>query len=381
MFGCREGARDNMDHMRNADTTLEEKIKVLAIMDRADYRDLVQNGLDKKRYELMITSALDAGMIESVRFKPDVILIDLEPNDSAIRDACMGLKKPETAPDALLIVLTRVPNVEILKAAFSAGADDVFDFPFQADCELDLRLQSRMKRDRAISNELQRTKQFLENLIDSSVDAIVSANMKGDIILFNQGAERLFAYRADEVIGKMHVTNLYPPGVAHEVMEALRGKSEAQVGHLNTSRKEVINKAGEFIPVQLTAWMVTDHGQEIASAGIFMDLRERLKIERKLSLAQEKLMKTEKQAMIAELAGAAAHELNQPLTSVLGYVELAKRKVAQEEKIDRILESIFSQAARMAEIVRKLGKITRYETKSYVGDQRIMDIERSSEPE
>ena len=92
-------------------------------------------------------------------------------------------------------------------------------------------------------------------------------------------------------------------------------------------------------------------------------------------------MRTEQQAMIAELAGATAHELNQPLTSVLGYAELAKRKLSKQEEVARILDIILSETERMADIVRKIGRITRYETKSYVGDQRIVDIERSSDPE
>ncbi|MBW1873493.1 MAG: PAS domain S-box protein, partial [Deltaproteobacteria bacterium] len=61
-------------------------------------------------------------------------------------------------------------------------------------------------------HELQSTKRFLENLIDSSVDAIIAADLKGDIILFNKGAEQLFGYSQEEVVGKLHVTNLYPSG-------------------------------------------------------------------------------------------------------------------------------------------------------------------------
>jgi C4-dicarboxylate-specific signal transduction histidine kinase len=179
------------------------------------------------------------------------------------------------------------------------------------------------------------------------------------------------------------VTKLYPQRVAYEVMELLRRDSDGGIGLLNTTRKEVLSNNGEVIPIHLTAWIVMEDGKEVATAGIFTDLRERLKIERKLSQAQEKLVRTEKQAMIAELAGATAHELNQPLTSVLGYTEMAKRKLSNEDKeeVNRILEIILSETERMADIVRKIGKVTRYETKSYVGGQRIVDFERSSEPE
>ena len=60
---------------------------------------------------------------------------------------------------------------------------------------------------------------------------------------------------------------------------------------------------------------------------LFTDLRERLHMEERLAAAQQELRTREKQAIIAELAGAAAHELNQPLTSVMGYAELSKRRL------------------------------------------------------
>ncbi|HUU02672.1 MAG TPA: PAS domain S-box protein [Myxococcota bacterium] len=246
---------------------------------------------------------------------------------------------------------------------------------------LALRNLQAMESERRITAELQRTKNFLENLIDSSVDAIIAADLKGNIILFNKGAERIFGYRAREVIGKLHVTKLYPADGAREVMDLLKREGSGGPGRLSTIRKEVFNKDGDIVPIHLTAWCVEEGDSVVATAGIFTDLRERLKIERKLSQAQEKLLHNEQQVMIAELAGATAHELNQPLTSMLGYAELAKRKLEKPEEIVRILNIILSEAERMADIIRKIGRITRYETKSYVGEQRIVDIDRSSEPE
>ena len=250
-----------------------------------------------------------------------------------------------------------------------------------ASVALSLRNVLAVERERQVASELQRTKGFLENLIDSSGDAILAADTKGNIILFNKGAERLYGYSLQEVVGKVHSTHLYPPGGAYEIMGLLRAEGHGGVGYLNAIRREVLAKNGEQVPVQLTAWIVMENGKEVATAGILTDLRERLKMERKLFKATEKLGKTEKQAAIAELAGAAAHELNQPLTSVLGYTELAKRKVNNPGEIDRILDIILSETERMADIVRKIGRITRYETKSYVGEQRIVDLDRSSEPD
>ena len=116
----------------------------------------------------------------------------------------------------------------------------------------------------------------------------------------------------------------------------------------------------------------------IGSVGIFTDLRERMRMEQRLQQAQEQILTQERQAIIAELAGAAAHELNQPLTSVMGYAELLKRRLERDTAAFGAAEVIFKEAERMAEIVRKIGKITKYETKSYVGRARILDLDKAS---
>lgn len=61
-----------------------------------------------------------------------------------------------------------------------------------------------------MENELRKANEFLHNVIRSSVDGIIAADMKGNIIIFNEGAERLLGYKAEEVVGKIHITQLYP---------------------------------------------------------------------------------------------------------------------------------------------------------------------------
>jgi len=231
---------------------------------------------------------------------------------------------------------------------------------------------------RALENELRSTKEFLERLIDSASDAIVATDINGQVILFNKGAERLFKMQAADVVGNLYLEDLYPPGEAEKVIEELRGPEGGGIGRLKAVRKEVLNDNQERIPVSLSANLIYEDGREVGTVGIIGDLRERLRIEQRLAQAQEKLVETEKQALIAELAGTTAHELNQPLTSVMGYAELLKRRIRPDDASARAIETILHEAERMAEIVRKIGKITRYETKTYVGGTQILDLDKSS---
>jgi PAS domain S-box-containing protein len=232
--------------------------------------------------------------------------------------------------------------------------------------------------ERQTAVELRQTKEFLESVIDSSVDAIVSADLEGTVRIFNRAAARVFGYSPADVIGKLNVEALYAPGVAREVMRRIRNPDEAGYGRLADFRVDMLAADGSSVPVLLSASLVVENGRRVGSLGIFTDLREKMRIQSELEHAQEELRAREKQAMIAELAGAAAHELNQPLTSVIGYAELLSRQLARDPGAARNAEIIVSEAQRMAEIVRKVGSITKYETKSYVGEARILDLERAS---
>ncbi len=231
---------------------------------------------------------------------------------------------------------------------------------------------------RGLEAELRKTKDFLERLIDSTVDGIIAADLRGTVMIFNQGAARLYGYSPDEVVGKLPVWRLYPEGMAKSIMSELRAEEKGGVGRLEPSRRDIVTKDGELVPVSLAASIIYEDGREVASVGIIGDLRERLKIEQRLAQAQEKLLLTEKQALIAELAGTTAHELNQPLTSVMGYSELLKKKLSPEDANFRAVDIILREAERMAEIVRKIGRITRYETKTYVGSTQILDLDKSA---
>jgi PAS domain S-box-containing protein len=231
---------------------------------------------------------------------------------------------------------------------------------------------------RALEGELRKTSDFLERLIDSTVDGIICADMRGNILIFNQGAARLYGYSPGEVVGKLPAWKLYPDGVARAIMAELRSAEHGGVGRMEPSRREIVTKDGELVPVSLAASIVYEDEREIATVGIVSDLRERIKIEQRLQQAQEKLVVTEKQALIAELAGTTAHELNQPLTSVMGYSELLKKKMSPDDVHYRAVDIILREAERMAEIVRKIGKITRYETKAYVGSTQILDLDKST---
>lgn len=232
---------------------------------------------------------------------------------------------------------------------------------------------------RLLQSQLHHSNEFMTNLIDSAVDAIIAVDMRGTVILFNTGAEQLFGYSSEEVVDTLQVSELYPPTVPQQVMSMLRSEGYGGVGRLEQIRREVVVRDGEQVPVNMTASIIYENGKEVATVGIFSDLRDRIRIEQHLMRAQEQLKDQEQRSLLAKLAGAAAHELNQPLTSIMGYAQLILRTSEEEAGHLRHTGIIVEEAERMAEIVKKIGRITHYETVPYVGNASIVDLDRSVE--
>lgn len=237
--------------------------------------------------------------------------------------------------------------------------------------------------ERHTENELVKTMEFLESLVHASVDGIIAADMTGTIVLFNPAAERIYGYRAEDVIGRLNVRQLYPEGGAREIMSRLRSEKWGGVGRLEPTRHVAISSSGESLPIQISAAIIYDDGKPVATFGIFTDLREKLRTEERLAEVQQKLEVSERAAFIAELAGTAAHEMNQPLTSILACLQLLRKRGTSPESTEKAMTLIETESQRLADIVRKIGSITRYETTAYVGGQRILDLDRAqgSKPE
>ncbi|MBL8681582.1 MAG: PAS domain S-box protein [Myxococcales bacterium] len=230
-------------------------------------------------------------------------------------------------------------------------------------------------QDRENARELSRTRDFLTSLIESSPDAIVAADMRGMILIWNRTAERVCGVARDEVVGRINVSAIYPPTVAQEIMRRLRESERTEgVGRVESFRTELVTPSGEQIPILLSAAIVREGEKDFGTVGIFSDLRDRIHMEQRLAAAQEQLKLSEKQALVARVAGTAAHELNQPLQSILGNAEIMMRRLQGDAIVDRYASMIIQEADRMKDIVRKLGNMTRLETIHYVGNTQIFDL-------
>lgn len=224
-----------------------------------------------------------------------------------------------------------------------------------------------------IERELRKTNSFLNNLIQSSVDGIVVVDTKGEVLIFNEGAERILGFTAEEIIGQPNaLSRFYDFEVAHEMMRRMRSSDYGPSGKLNPTRISFTGKNGEKVPVSFSAAAITEGGREIGSVGIFSDLREHERMRQELDAlresermskeleeTQKQLVQAEKIASLGRMAAGVAHEINNPLAGVLIYADILMKEIKSNKQWRTDLEEIITQTLRCKQIVARLLEFSR----------------------
>ncbi len=115
---------------------------------------------------------------------------------------------------------------------------------------------------------------YFERLLESSLDIVIAADHRGQIIFYNDGASKTLGYTRDEVQGKR--VRLYPNlAEARRVLEAMRGEDIGEKGKVKNFETTLVAKGGEQIPISFSGSIIYDeNGTEIGSIGFHRDLRE-----------------------------------------------------------------------------------------------------------
>ncbi len=205
-------------------------------------------------------------------------------------------------------------------------------------------------------------------LFDKSNDAILVVDLKSEkIIETNQTTETKTGYSRDELIG-MTLEDLTPPSRRYLEREGItRLYAEGNIIFEGT----YIRKDKVEIPVQISMALAHLSGQ-IVIISSFRDISEQKEIEKER-------MRTARLDAVRKIAGAIAHEANQPLQSLMSIADIVSEEDVDVEKIRKLVSNIPILVNRMNTLLKQMQRIVRVETKSYTDESDIVDIDKSSE--
>lgn len=222
--------------------------------------------------------------------------------------------------------------------------------------------------------ELLKSEERFYNLVEMANDGIVMVDNDRKVILFNRKAEEIYGYSKEEIIGK-EVSVLVPE--RHQKREKEWYDLLLTTGNSPVMNKSVelegLRKDGTEIPLEYSFSMLRDE-KGVLSIAVVRDIRERKRLEKEI-------IERERLSALMELAGATAHELNQPLTTILGATDLLLRKVSENDPYFKQLSLISKETQKLSNMIKKIRKVIRYETKPYLNNIKIIDLDKASREE
>lgn len=223
---------------------------------------------------------------------------------------------------------------------------------------------------RSLQDQIQRSEEKYKDLIENIDSGIFSLNRKGRITYANNGLLKMLGYRLNEIMNRRW-TELFKRGCREEAGRIFRTTLSGQRGSIFET--ELAHREGRpiYALVNLST-LEMDRENPSLVRGIVTDITAQKELEKEI-------LERERFEGVIEMAGAACHHLNQPLTNILARAQMLMKEMDKKDPRHHSLGIIEKEAARMAQITQKIQNVTSYATEPYVeGHSRIIDLERAT---
>ncbi|HEX4036536.1 MAG TPA: ATP-binding protein [Acidobacteriaceae bacterium] len=319
-----------------------ERARVVLADDNRDMREYVQRLLGRK-YQVTAVEDGEAALREAVAHPPDLVLTDvMMPRMNGFELLRALRADPATAATPVMLLSARAGE-EAETEGLEAGADDYLVKPFTAR-ELMARVGSHVSmhrlrleltgREHALRTKAEHAERQYREILESISEGFAFISRDWKIRHANSQVTQLSGLRAESLMGK-NLSDVVPGWEKTKFGECLREAMET--GEVR-SAEEYYEPSKRWIHANAYP---SDEGLSVFAR----DVTER-------RTQQEKLLLSEKLAATGRLAATIAHEINNPLESVLNLIYLARTTRQEMSKIREYLETAEKELNRVSHIAR-----------------------------
>jgi two-component system, NtrC family, sensor kinase len=335
--------------------------KLLIIDDEEGIRKVLSLSLASDGYDVFTASGGEEGIDIFKNESPSIILTDIKMPGM---DGIETLKRiKELNSDAEVIMITGHGDMDLAIEALKLDASDFLNKPIK-DEALSVALKRATERilmkqklkaytddlERMVSiatEEVKRRAEFQNKLITSSNDAIIATDEKGDIIIYNQGAERIFGYHRSEIIRKRNIDALYPQQIASEFNSGL--EMEGSLDLSKWREVDILTKNKQTVPTRFSGSILYAEDEVVGCVGFFQDLRE-------IKRLQKELITSERLSATGQTVAGLAHYIKNILSGLKGgtYVLNVALDKGDTDKIKGGWAMIENNVGRISDLVLDL---------------------------
>ncbi len=342
-----------------------EPFRVVLVDDVREDRELLGEWLEETALFVVVGQACDGprGVEMASQLQPDLVTLDMSMPGG---DGIAALRHILVAcPYTKVVIVSGFVTQELIEATVEMiGAAACFDKGIGSD-RLVTELLGVVKSSKAMSASFAdldsiralTDTEFVINsrlaaIVESSNDAIIGKTLDGTITSWNAGAEHLYGYAADQILGK-NVSLLIPDDAKEtlpHILEQVRQGSQIEIHEAARKRRD-----GSFVEVSLAVSPIRDKsGTIIGASTIARDVTERKLAEAELRRRAEELRRSNEE--LEQFAYVASHDLAEPLRSISGYVELLARRYEGviDKEADHFIGRAVDGCTRMRQLIDDL---------------------------
>ncbi|MBM4450797.1 MAG: PAS domain S-box protein, partial [Chloroflexi bacterium] len=192
-----------------------------------------------------------------------------------------------------------------------------------------------------IEEALRASEDKYRDLVENLNDVIYTLDTQGNITYMSPALERISQYRASELIGQNFSRFIHPDDLP-ELITSFQG---VLAGQLQPSEYRLIDKDGSIRWVRSSSRPQIEDGKVIGVTGILTDITER-------KVMLQHIVLTDRLAALGDMAGGFAHELNNPLSGVIGYAQLLQDRKDLPADVREDIELIYKDGQRAANVIK-----------------------------
>jgi PAS domain S-box-containing protein len=350
--------------------------KIIYIDSSADFRKKAHLAFSNSGFKCILCSSGKEGLHSILDETPDVVLVDSDLKDYPGEDLYTNfLTMPEfrslqRIPFILLTNNGHVDRSRMYSLGFSACLSKPFSAQELVEFVEDVMISHQVKMEEVYCWEtIREAKDFLERVVESSLDAIITTDRRGIITYCNRACEEIMGVGFEDLVG-IRVSHFLELGTSELLKISTFLKKRKKVQNYKTI---VINKSDCRIPINLSvSTMRSGDGKVMGALAI-------AKVIGSDNFSEYDKHESDRMAAIVETAVAVNHAVNNPLVPILGNAQfLLQDDRLKDEDIRRRLRVIVKNALRIRDITQKLASITRPVTKEYLKGTRMLDIDGST---
>ncbi|MRI33585.1 hybrid sensor histidine kinase/response regulator [Endozoicomonas sp. OPT23] len=347
----------------------EDVERILLVDDNPTNLQVLLQTLSGRGYKLLIAKNGESALRIAHKAKPALVLLDIMMPGMDGYEVCRQLKEDPQSSNITVIFLSALDDTKDKVRGLETGAVDFISKPFQSE-EVIARVETQLKIHRleqALSARNRQLEADKARILESMNEGIFGLDSRGHITFANAAASQMTGWTLDHLTNRGLISLMLGEAGDEARSQHLAPIQDTLNQGVSKSVSDALfwTKDGTSFPVSYSCTPIMEDENPNGAVVVFTDITSKRRGQAALKKAldeldtqKEKLTHVSRLSTMGEMAAGFAHEVNQPLTAISNYAQVAKRMIGRvEDKENDVYESLYEAMDKINTQARRAGDI------------------------